>query len=102
VLLLSTEHAQRAAPAWHAAEEAEQHVIQHAQAVDEVELLEDVTDIGTQPTHFAMQATFGLYFAVQYFNPPTVGAVAARQSGQLPQQRRLARPGSADQRDHFA
>ena len=35
-------------PARHAPQAAEQHVLQHAEATDQVELLEDVADVGAQ------------------------------------------------------
>ena len=63
LLLLGTEHAQRATPARHAAKKAQQHVVQHTEAVDQVELLKDVADVGTQAPYVAVKATRGLHFA---------------------------------------
>ena len=101
-LLLVAEHAQRSAPARHAPEKAEQDVVQHAEAVDQVELLEDVADVGAQAAYLAVQLAGGLHLAAEHLDAPAGGAVAAGQAGQVAQQRGLAGTGRADQRHHLA
>lgn len=101
-LLLGAEQPQRTAPARHATEEAEQDVVQHAEAVDQVELLEDVTDVGAQATHFAAQAAGRLQAATQHVDAAAVVAVAAGEPGDVTQERGFAGAGCTDQRHHLA
>lgn len=95
---LGIEQAEAATPARHAPQTAEQHVLHHTEAADQIELLEDVADIGALTAHVAVEATVGLDLATEHFD--TAG-IAARQAGEMAQQGRLARPRSTDQGHHF-
>ena len=60
LLLLGREPAQAGAPERGAAERADEHVLQHRQAVHQVELLEDVARLGAAFTDIARQTAGAL------------------------------------------
>ncbi len=87
LFFLVIEQRKTAAPAWHAPQTTEQDVVQHAEAIDQIELLEDITDIGAQTSHLAVEAAGGLNLAPKHLNLTTIAAIAARQAGEMPKQR---------------
>src|SRR5690606_32844957 len=64
--LLQAEHAQRSAPARYAAQMAQHHIAQHAKAADQIELLEDVADVGPETANLAVQAACRLDWPSKY------------------------------------
>ncbi len=87
LFFLVIEQRKTAAPAWHAPQTTEQDVVQHAEAIDQIELLKDIADVGAQTSYLAVQATRGLNLAPQHLNLSAIAAIAARQAGEMPEQR---------------
>jgi hypothetical protein len=77
------------------------HVEHHRQPVDEVELLEDRRHVGAHPTHVAVEHAAALQRAPEQPHLAVAARVGTVQPVQVAQQRRLARAGGAEQRDHL-
>src|SRR5690606_40127875 len=89
------------APARHTAQTPDQHIAEDAESTDQIELLEDVADIGAQSAHVGIETAGGLDATAQYSNRTGRVAVSACESRQMTQERGLSGAGCADERNHL-
>ena len=61
-------------------------------------MLEDVADVGALAAHVTIEPSVGLHLTPEHLDTTSI---TTRQAGQMPQQGRLARARSTDQRHHF-
>src|SRR5690606_19703625 len=102
-LLGRGEGLRQAPPERHRPETARQHVGQHRQAADEIELLEDEADLAAGPPDAARQPPAVLDLAAEDSHTARRPfALAEGEPGEMAKQRRLARARRPDQRHHLA
>ena len=94
------ENAEQAAPFRHARQHSHEHIGDHWQAADQVELLEYESDVCTYTAHIAGQTSVALHRAAVDEDLARTG-IARDETGHMAQQRRFARARCAQQRNHF-
>jgi len=100
-LLLARELHRERAPRRHACDEADQHIGEHRQAPDQVELLEDEADLCAHVAHAPVDAP-ALLDHVRADAYLARAAVGRDEACDVTQHRRLTRARGADQRHHLA